>query len=457
MESLSIKELVIATKGTLVKGNESDEIQNIVIDSRKAKSTDAFIAIIGESLDGHKFMQSAYENGCKTFIKNRSNSIKFESSDINLIEVEDTTKALGDIANFYKCKFEIPYIGVTGSVGKTTTKDMIYAAISTKFNTLKNEGNFNNHIGVPLTLFNLNSSHDCAIIEMGMSHFNEIEYLANMVNPKIGVISNIGLSHIENLGSQEGILKAKLEITSNFDESNTLIVNGDDEYLKKICKDELNYDLKTFGFDHNNDIYCTEYSIGEEELRFTCMIDNKKEEIYIPTVGKHNIYNAMAAILVGLRLEMDLKDIKEGLKNFKASKMRLDIIKKDNLTIINDAYNASPDSMKAALDILGRYEKRRVAILGDMFEMGEHSEYGHRLVGGYAIENVDVLITIGESSKFISDESIKLGLNSSNVYHFDNKEIAIEKLSDIINKDDVVLVKASRGMQLENIVQYLSR
>ncbi|WP_250672747.1 UDP-N-acetylmuramoyl-tripeptide--D-alanyl-D-alanine ligase [Paraclostridium ghonii] len=457
MECLSIKELVIATEGTLVKGNESDKIQSIAIDSRKAKSTDAFIAIIGESLDGHNFMQSAYENGCKTFIKNRSNGIKFESSDINLIEVEDTTKALGDIANFYKCKFEIPYIGVTGSVGKTTTKDMIYAAISTKFNTLKNEGNFNNHIGVPLTLFNLKPSHDCAIIEMGMSNFKEIEYLAKMVNPKVGVISNIGLSHIENLGSQEGILKAKLEIASNFDESNTLIVNGDDKYLKKICKNELNYDLKTFGFDNNNDIYCTEYNIGEDELSFECMINNKKEYIYIPTVGKHNIYNAMAAILVGLRLGMDLKDIKDGLKNFKASKMRLDIIKKEYLTIINDAYNASPDSMKAALDILGRYKKRKVAILGDMFEMGEHSEYGHRLVGEYAINNVDVLITIGESSKYISDECIKLGLNSSNVYHFDNKEIAIEKLSDIINKDDVVLVKASRGMQLENIVQYLNR
>lgn len=457
MESLSIKEIVIATRGNLVKGNELDEVEKIVIDSRNAKFKDAFIAIIGESLDGHNFMQSAYENGCRTFIKNKSNSIKIESSDINLIEVEDTTKALGDIANFYKCKFNIPYIGVTGSVGKTTTKDMIYAAISTKFNTLKNEGNFNNHIGVPLTLFNLNSNHECAIIEMGMSHFNEIEYLANMVKPNIGVISNIGLSHIENLGSQEGILKAKLEITSNFNKYNTLIINGDDEYLKKICKKDLNYNLKTFGFDKNNDIYCTEYSISEEELSFVCVIDNKKEEIHIPTVGKHNIYNAMASILVGLSLEIDLKDIKEGLKNFKPSKMRLDIIKKDNITIINDAYNASPDSMKAALDILGRYEKRKVAILGDMFEMGEHAEYGHRLVGKYAMENVDILISIGENSKFISDEAIKLGLNSCNVYHFNNKEIAIEKLSDIINKDDVVLVKASRGMQLENIVQYLSR
>ena len=457
MESLSIKELVVASNGTLVNGNELDEIKKIVIDSRAANEGDAFIAIIGENLDGHKFIQSALENGCKTFIKNKSNGIKFESSDINLIEVDDTTKALGDIAKFYKEKFNIPYIGVTGSVGKTTTKDMIYSAISTKFNTLKNEGNFNNHIGVPLTLFNLNSNHECAIIEMGMSHFNEIEYLANIVNPKIGVISNIGLSHIENLGSQEGILKAKLEITSNFDKSNTLIINGDDEYLKKVCNDELGYELKTFGFNKNNDIYCLDYSIGEENLNFKCFINGKEEEIFIPTVGKHNIYNAMASILVGLSLGMDLSDIKAGLKNFKASKMRLDIIKKDGITIINDAYNASPDSMKAALDILGRYKNRRVAILGDMFEMGEHSEYGHRLVGGYAIDNVDVLVTIGENSRHIGDEANKLGFNKLNIHHFSNKETAIKKLNDIIVKDDVILVKASRGMQLENIVQYLNR
>ena len=191
-------------------------------------------------------------------------------------------------------------------------------------------------------------------------------------------------------------------------------------------------------------------------MNFNCVIDGKEEEIFIPTVGKHNIYNAMASILVGLSLGMNLEDIKTGLRNFKASKMRLDIIKKDNITIINDAYNASPDSMKAALDILGRYKNRRVAILGDMFEMGEHSEYGHRLVGEYTINNADILITIGKDSKYISDESIKLGLNKGNVYHFCNKETAIEQLSDIINDGDVVLVKASRGMQLENIVQYLN-
>ena len=457
MEALSVKDLLQATNGNLISGNELDEINNIAIDSRKAKLGDVFIAIIGENLDGHKFMQSALDNGCKTFIKNRSNSIKFESSDINLIEVDDTTIALGDIAKYYKEKFVIPYIGVTGSVGKTTTKDMIYAAISNNFDTLKNEGNFNNHIGVPLTLFNLNKKHECAIIEMGMSNFNEIEYLANIVNPNIGVISNIGLSHIENLGSQDGILKAKLEITTNFDENNILIVNGDDEYLSKVCKEDCNYNLKTFGFNSNNDVYCTEYIMSEDSINFKCIINGKEEAIFIPTVGKHNIYNAMAAILVGLTLGMKLEDIKLGLRGFTASKMRLDIFKKDDLTIINDAYNASPDSMKAALDILGRYEKRRVAILGDMFEMGEHSEYGHRLVGESSINNVDVLITVGDMSKFIGYEAKKLGLDSNNIYHFKTKELAIESLDSLINKDDAVLVKASRGMKLEEIVEYLSK
>ena len=457
MEALSVKDLLQATNGNLISGNELDEINNIAIDSRKAKLGDVFIAIIGENLDGHKFMQSALDNGCKTFIKNRSNSIKFESSDINLIEVDDTTIALGDIAKYYKEKFVIPYIGVTGSVGKTTTKDMIYAAISNNFDTLKNEGNFNNHIGVPLTLFNLNKKHECAIIEMGMSNFNEIEYLANIVNPKIGVISNIGLSHIENLGSQDGILKAKLEITTNFDENNILILNGDDEYLSKVCKEDCNYNLKTFGFNSNNDVYCTEYIMSEDSINFKCIIDGKEEAIFIPTVGKHNIYNAMAAILVGLTLGMELEDIKLGLRGFTASKMRLDIFKKNDLTIINDAYNASPDSMKAALDILGRYEKRRVAILGDMFEMGEHSEYGHRLVGESSINNVDILITIGDMSKFIGYEAKKLGLDNNNIHHFENKELAIESLNNLINKDDVVLVKASRGMKLEQIVEYLSK
>ena len=457
MNILTISELVSATNGRLVFGNESDCIIDVVIDSRKANKDNVFVAVIGENLDGHKFMQSAYENGCKTFIKNASSSIKLNSSDINLIEVEDTQIAVGNIAKYYKEKFDIPYIGVTGSVGKTTTRDMIYATVSSRFNTLKNEGNLNNHFGVPLTLFNLDESYECAVIEMGMSNFKEIEYLANIVNPKIGVISNIGLSHIENLGSQEGILEAKMEIATNFNENNTLVVNGDDKFLATLKEKNLNYSLKTFGFNKNNDIYCESYEMNEEDLTFTCYIDGKKEEIFIPTVGEHNIYNAMAAILVGKELNISLDDIKNGLKNFKATKMRLDIIKNNKMTIINDAYNASPDSMEAALKILGRYKNRKVAILGDMFEMGEHSEYGHRLVGRYAIDNTDLLVAIGKDAIFMCDEAKSLGFDESNIYYFNTKEEAIENIDTFIKEDDVVLVKASRGMQLEKIVEYLNK
>ena len=457
MNCLTISELLIATQGKLVIKTETENIKDVVIDSRKANKDSVFVAVIGENLDGHQFMQSAYENGCKTFIKNASSSIKLNSSDINLIEVKDTQIALGDIAKYYKEKFDIPYIGVTGSVGKTTTRDMIYAAVSSKFNTLKNEGNLNNHFGVPLTLFNLDDSYECAVIEMGMSNFKEIEYLANIVNPKIGVISNIGLSHIENLGSQEGILQAKMEIANNFNEHNTLVVNGDDKFLKTLKEKNLNYNLKTFGFNKYNDIYCESYIMKENDLTFICYIDGKKEEIFIPTVGEHNIYNAMAAILVGKELNISLEDIKSGLRNFKATKMRLDIIKNDKITIVNDAYNASPDSMEAALKILGRYKNRKVAILGDMFEMGEHTEYGHRLVGKSVINNTDVLIAIGQHSKFICEEAKALGFDKNNIHHFNTKEEVIEKIDELVKKDDVVLVKASRGMKLEKIVEYLNK
>lgn len=457
MNFLTIKELVLSSEGKLLSGNENDCIYDIVIDSRKASKENVFVAIIGENLDGHKFIKSAYENGCKTFIKNESSSINLDSSDINLIEVKDTELALGMIAKYYKEKFDIPYIGVTGSVGKTTTRDMIYAAVSSKFNTLKNQGNLNNHFGVPLTLFNLDDSYECAVIEMGMSGFNEIEYLANIVNPRIGVISNIGLSHIENLGSQENILKAKMEITANFESSNILIVNGDDKFLSTLKDKNHNFILKTFGFNKDNDIYCESYEMDEEETKFICNINGVKEEIFIPIVGEHNIYNAMSAILVGMSLNLTIDEIKDGLKNFTATKMRLDIVKTDKMTIINDTYNASPDSMNAALKILTRYKERRVAILGDMFEMGEVSEYGHRIVGKEASKSVDILITIGKDSEFISDEAKDNGLEEKYIYHFESKEEAIKKIDDIIKEKDVVLVKASRGMKLEEIVEYLNK
>ena len=458
MEYLTIKELILASEGQLVsKCNEETIVSNIVIDSRKAGKDSAFVAIVGENLDGHNFINLAINQGCKTIIKNKNNNVDIENKEINVIEVNNTEIALGDIAKFYKNKFKIPFIAVTGSVGKTTTRDMVYSTISAKYNSLKNVGNLNNQFGVPLTLFNLNKEHECAVIEMGMSGFNEIEYLANIVNPQIGIISNIGYSHVEHLGSRDGIFKAKMEIATNFDENSLLIVNGDDDCLKTLKTKVLVYKLRTFGFDKDNDIYCESYEMDEESINFVAVINGKKEELFIPTVGKHNIYNAMAAILVGLNLNMTIEEIKDGLKNFQCTKNRLDIIKKDKLTIIDSVYNASIDSMSAALNILGRYENRRVAILGDMFEMGEFAEFGHRQVGKAALGNIDIMIAIGKDSEFIVKELKENNMNENNLYHFETKEEAIESLDNIIKDDDVILVKASRGMNLEKVVEYLNK
>ncbi len=458
MEYLTIKELILASEGQLVsKCNDETLVNDIVIDSRNASKDNAFVAIVGENLDGHDFINLAINQGCKTIIKNKDNNVDIENKEINVIEVNNTEIALGDIARFYKNKFEIPFIAVTGSVGKTTTRDMVYSTISAKYNSLKNVGNLNNQFGVPLTLFNLNKEHECAVIEMGMSGFNEIEYLVNIVNPQIGIISNIGYSHVEHLGSREGIFKAKMEITTNFDESSLLIVNGDDDCLKTLKDKELIYNLRTFGFEKDNDIYCESFEMDEDSINFIAIIDGNKEEFFIPTVGKHNIYNAMAAILVGINLNMTIEEIKDGLKNFQCTKNRLDIIKNDNLTIIDSVYNAGIDSMVAALNILGRYENRRVAILGDMFEMGEFAEFGHRQVGKAALNNVDILIAIGKDSEFIVQELKENNMNPDNLYHFETKEEAIKNLDNIIKENDIILVKASRGMHLEKIVEYLNK
>lgn len=454
---MKLFEILNATNGNLTKGNKDYFVEEIVIDSRKSKEKSLYISIVGKNLDGHTFMENAYQNGCKTFIKNKDSIINIDYYDINLIEVDDTEKALGDISKYYKEKFDIPFVSVTGSVGKTTTRDMIHSVLSSKFKTLKNEGNLNNSFGVPLTLFNLNSTYESAVIEMGMSGFNEIKYLSDIVNPNIAVITNIGSSHIENLGSREGIFKAKMEIISNFSKDNTLIVNGDDDFLKLLKEKSLEYDLKTFGFGKNNDIYYTSYEIFEDKTKFNVIIDEKEQTFEIPLPGKHNIYNAMASILVGKTLGLTLDEIRNGLLNFKITKMRLDIIKSDKLTIINDAYNASVESMKASIEVLTNYKQRKVAILGDMFELGEYEEAYHKSVGEFLINKVDVLITIGKSARFIYEEALSNGFLDCNSHYFNTKDEAIKCLDKIIKNNDVILIKASRGMKLEELINHLNK
>ena len=258
MISLRVEEIERSTEGKLICG-ENYEIDEIVIDSRQAKNKTMFVAIVGESQDGHKYLEAAYDMGCRVFLISDESFLTESMTEASVIKVANTELALGKIAKYYRNKFSIPAIAVTGSVGKTTTRDMIYSVVSRSFISLKNEKNFNNQFGVPLTLFNLNKEHQCAVIEMGMCGFGEIEYLADIVRPKIAVISNIGMSHIELLGSQEGIFKAKMEIASYFDENSLLIVNGDDKFLSKLYKDSLKenekaYKIQAFGKNKENTI-----------------------------------------------------------------------------------------------------------------------------------------------------------------------------------------------------------
>lgn len=453
MYKFNINEIVSATRGKLLKKNSNPKITYISLNSNDIKENTLFIPIIGEVNDGHKFMESAYQNGCRAFLIDKNH--KFDKEDINLIKVKDTTKAFGYIAKYYKNKFNIEFIGVTGSVGKTSTKDMIYSVLNEKYKTLKNEGNFNNEIGVPKTLLNLDNNIEKAVIEMGMSYKGEIKHLANIVEPKIAIISNIGMSHIEHFKNQEGIFKTKMEITTNFNKNNILIVNGDDNFLKTLKTKKLKYKLLTYGFEKDNDIYCNNYKIKEEKIDFSCIINNKEEKFTIPTPAKHNILNAMSAILVGLENNIEIKDIKKGLKNFKLTKMRLDIFKTDKYRIINDTYNASYDSMISALNVLKNYKDRRVAILGDVFETGIYEEKIHRTIGDNIKDNTDILITIGKASKYIYDEAIIKGFNKKNAYHFDTKESFIKQKDKIIKANDTILLKASRGMALETLIDQL--
>lgn len=463
MISLKIKEVLEATRGQksngrLVIGDLEASLSSIVIDSRQAGPDTMFIAIIGENTDGHKYIKSAYDLGCRNFMVSQELDILDQLDGSSIVCVDNTELAMGQLAKYYKNKFDIPVVGITGSVGKTTTRDMVYAVVSNKFRTLKNEKNLNNQFGVPLTIFNLDSSYECAVIEMGMSGFGEIDYLADIVRPDIAVISNIGTSHIEHLGSQEGIFKAKMEISDYFSEDSCLIVNGDDEYLSKLRaeKDAISYSLCSFGKDWKNTIVLKSIENLDNKTNFVVKLEDKEEEFSIPTVGEHNVYNAMSAILVGLRLGMNIDEIRQGLMNFVATGDRQNIINTGKYLVINDVYNASPDSMIASLKVLAlNKDRRKVAILGDCLEMGDYEEEGHRRVGLQSVRRSDVIITQGKAARFIGIEAQEHGFDLSNIYHFDTKEELIEDLKNILEDQDAILVKASRGMAFEDIVNYL--
>ena len=455
MLKLSLDEIVKGSRGRLLLNNDLNDIEYISTSSKDIKENTLFIPIKGEKYDGHDFLNDAYNNGCRMFLIDKNH--EFYKKDISLIEVDDTLLSLGSLARFYLDKFDIDVIGVTGSVGKTSTRDIIYSVLNEKYKTLKNELNYNNEIGIPKTLFNLDYSYDKTVIEMGLSKKGDISFLKTIAPLKIAVISNIGLSHIANFENQEGIFHAKMEIAEHFNKENTLIVNGDDKFLKTLKDKKLPYNLLTYGFDEDNTIYCVSYEIVNGKINFKVNFKNKIYDYTISSIAKHNIYNAMAAILIGNLYNLTYEEIKKGLENVSFTEGRLTIINKKDITIINDCYNASLDSIISALNVLSTFKTRKVAILGDVLETGSYEEEIHKNIGKSIIGNTDILILVGNSIKYTYDEVIKNNFNKDNIYVFSTYEDVIKNIDNIIKKGDTILLKASHGIKLSNVVEYLDK
>lgn len=432
--------------GTVV--DSQNIINRVSIDSRDVDKNTLFFAIKGERFDGHDFVKDVAEKGVGAIVCHK----KVDCS-APVIYVEDTKDALLDLASYYKSTIpDLLLIALTGSVGKTTTKEMVACVMAQKGETLKTEGNFNNEIGMPRTLFRLEETTKNAVIEMGMDGFGQISVLTKCAKPDCAIITNIGVSHIEILGSRDGILQAKLEILEGLKKGSPVFLNGDNDKLANVKLDD--YKVILFGIENKN---CDVRAVDIKEIglstEFIAVKGDIKQKITIPTVGIHNVYDALTAFAVGLEYGVSPEDIAKGLQGYTPSGMRQRIKEVKGVTFIEDCYNASPDSQKAGLNSLCKIAKgRKIAVLGDMLELGSFSEKAHRMVGEYAAEcGVDLLYTVGEESKYMADSALKSGLK--NVRNFTDKKELTEILVNELQKGDTILFKASRGMKLEEIFE----
>ncbi len=443
---MTLEEIAAAAKGSL-KGSNI-EITSISTDSRKIDEGCLFVALSGEKFDGHDFIADVVNKGAAAVVISKDMKCPCPC-----IKVENTRLALGDIARHYRKKFHIPFAAVTGSVGKTTTKDMIASVLSQKYNTLKTEGNFNNDIGVPLTLFRLTEDTECAVIEMGMNHFNEISYLTSIAVPDIAVITNVGVSHIENLGSRDGILKAKCEIFESMAKDSLKVLNGDDDKLITV-KDKYG-NICYYSTEGKADIYADSIiSKGIEGIGCTIHRGDISFEVNIPIPGRHMVGNALAAAAVAFELGLTPKEIKNGIENFVPTGKRMDIIKTGKYTIVDDTYNANPQSVKAGIDVIAESSGISCCILGDMLELGEMGAKLHYDTGKYAAEkNINTIICIGPLSKNMYEGA--MSVRQDNVYYFESQDTLFKEMEEIIPKGAVILVKASRGMHFEKTTERL--
>ena len=452
MKDMTLENIACACHGSYYGPQERKRecVEGIAIDSRQIEPGWLFVATKGERVDGHSFVGQVMEKGALCVLVEKKPDI-----DCPYILVDDSFQALKDIAAFYRSRLSCKVVGITGSVGKTSTKEMIAGVLSAKYNVLKTAGNFNNEVGVPLTLFRLREEHEVAVVEMGISDFGEMSRLTTMVRPDISVITNIGECHLENLGDRDGVLKAKTEIFEGLADDGYAVLNGQDDKLLTI-KEVKGKAPRFFGAD---DCYA-EHIVSKGLLGSTCVIhcEDMTVNADIRVQGVHQVKNAMAAVCVAKILGLKKEEMERGIKSVVALAGRGEIIAGDRFTLIDESYNANPVSMKATLDALSQTEGRRVAILGDMFELGENSDALHREVGSYAkATGIDLLICIGENARHIYEGANESQKESTTVVcHFAGKEEFIKQKEELLQTGDTILIKASHGMHFETLKKELA-
>lgn len=454
MYNIYVKDIVKLCGGKVLYGNEELKLSTFSIDTRKINAGDVYVAIIGERLDGNDFCYDAVERGVSCLIVSREPDVVFDG--VTVVLVDDTVKCLQELASYKRSLFDIPVVAVTGSVGKTSTKDIIYSVVSKKYNTHRTIGNYNNHLGVPLTILGLQDEAEALVVEMGMNHFGEISVLSKIAKPTISVITNIGTAHIGNLGSREGIRQAKMEILDGM-VGNQVIVNNDDDMMASVV-DSLRekFEVSTVSIDEESTYIAMNLEYNVFSSKFD--INNDVKDLCVNVGGKAYVYNSLVSYAVGKCLGITDDLIKDGIRDFKLSSSRLEKkVTKRGVTLIDDTYNANYDSMKASIELLGKVsDKRKVAILGDMLELGEYTKEYHINLGDVVVENgIDILITIGENSKLIGKRAIELGFSKENIYSFDKENESYLFLDEFLNSDDIVLLKGSHGIHLIGIVDYL--
>lgn len=453
---MNVEEILNATRGKLLIGDLKEDCENFCTDTRKILENDVYVGLKGENFNGNEYYEEALKKGAKVAIVSGIEIPKEkleQYKDKTIIEVDDSLIAFGKIAEYKRSLYDIPVIQVTGSVGKTSTRDIIANVIRTKYETLQTEGNLNNHIGLPTTILKL-KDHEALVVESGMNHLGEISYLGKITKPTIAVITNVGTAHIGLLGSRENILKAKLEILENLKPEGTIVINNDNDMLNKWAKEDKVYKKYTFGIDEKSDVMAYNIKIGNKSSTYNVKINNEEYTVNVPISGKHFVYNSLCAIAVGNLLGISPENIIKGIETFSLTKNRMEVVKiKDNVTVINDAYNASYDSMKPALEYLSELPtNRKIAVLGDMFELGEFSEEIHRKVGIEVVTHkIDILVTVGKLAKYIAEEAKYLRMPEENIISLETTEEASKYLNKILQKDDAVLLKAAHGMHFSEI------